>query len=505
MKARTRFAPSPTGELHIGGIRTAIFSWLLAKHTGGEFYIRLEDTDQERYVPGSARRILQSFDWLGIQLDGGPDHAELAAMKTNEDYPEALADGSYHGVPKPFVQSQRLAFYKERSEWLIANGYAYRSSETSEELDAMRKEAEAKKQNFRFHEHMRLRTDIKPDEPHVVRMRILPPNGQTVLNDALKGKVVFENANVDDAILLKSDGFPTYHLAVVVDDHMQGVTHVLRGDDWLPSAPKHVLLYQYFGWDQPVWAHTPNVNGNDGRKLSKRHGAQTIWEFRDQGYLPEAMINFLAMLGWAPGNGDEQNVFTIDELIAKFSLDGVGISPAVFEYNKLDWLNGVHIRRLPAEDLAKRLEPFLAQAGVVVDTPEKHEKLLRMIPLITERIKKLNEAAPFVDFVFSDIVTPPQEQLIGPKMELHLSLHALKESRRVLDELPNFDDAAAMEEAMRKLGDDLALKPTQLFTIIRNAVTGKSVTPPLFGTMAVMGKATTLERIDRAIAQLSGR
>ena len=501
LKARTRFAPSPTGELHIGGIRTAIFSWLLARHTGGEFYLRIEDTDQERYVPGSTRRILESFDWLGITLDGGPDHDELRAMKTDEDYPGALDDGEYRGVPGPFVQSHRLPIYRQWAEWLVAHGYAYRATETPEELARMRAEAQSRKQTFIFREEMRLRTDVRPDEPHVIRMRVHPRDGCTEFDDLIKGRMVFENAQIDDQVLLKMDGFPTYHLAVVVDDHLQGVTHVLRGDDWLPSAPKHVLLYRYFGWQEPQWAHVPNVLGTDGKKLSKRHGAQSVFEFRDQGYIPEALINFLALLGWAPGGGDEQNVFTREELIAKFSIEGVGSSPAVFDYNKLDWLNGVHIRGLADDDLAERLIPFLAQAGVAVDTPERRALLLRIIPHIKERTKKLTDAAPLVDFFFDDIQTPPAEMLIGPKMEQHLSLYALRETRRLVATFEPFDDAP-LEQAMRRLGDDLQLKPTQLFTVVRNAVTGKAVTPPLFATMAILGRETCLTRLDRAIARL---
>jgi len=501
VKARTRFAPSPTGELHIGGVRTAIFSWLLAKHTGGEFYLRIEDTDQDRYVPGSTRRILESFDWLGITLDGGPDHEELRTMKTNEDYPGALEDGEYKGVPGPFVQSHRLHLYKQWAEWLVEHGYAYRANETPEELQRMREEAQARKQTFVFREEMRLRPEVRPDEPHVIRMRILPRDGRTEFDDLIKGRVSFDNAQVDDQVLLKMDGFPTYHLAVVVDDHLQGVTHVLRGDDWLPSAPKHVLLYRYFGWPQPQWAHVPNVLGTDGKKLSKRHGAQSVFEFRDQGYIPEALINFLALLGWAPGGGDEQNVFTREELIAKFSMEGVGSSPAVFDYNKLDWLNGVHIRRLAPEDLAERLIPFLARAGIAVDTPEKRALLLRIVPHIQERTKKLTDAAPLVDFFFADIQTPPVEMLIGPKMEQHLSLHALREARRVVASVEPFEDAP-LEQAMRALCEELQLKPTQLFSVVRNAVTGKSVTPPLFATMAILGRETCLIRLDRAIARL---
>ncbi|MCS6774705.1 MAG: glutamate--tRNA ligase [Anaerolineae bacterium] len=501
MKARTRFAPSPTGELHIGGVRTALFSWLLARHTGGEFYVRIEDTDQDRYVPGATRRILEAFDWLGLTLDGGPDHEELQTMRTNEDYPGALDDGEYRGVPGPFVQSHRLPIYKHWAEWLIEHGYAYRANETPEELARMREEAQARKQTFVFREEMRLRTDVRPDEPHVIRMRVLPREGQTEINDLIKGRVVFDNSQIDDQVLLKADGFPTYHLAVVVDDHLQGVTHVLRGDDWLSSAPKHVLLYRYFGWQEPQWAHLPNVLGPDGKKLSKRHGAQSVFEFRDQGYIPEALVNFLALLGWAPGGGDEQNVFTVQELIEKFSMEGVGSSPAVFDYNKLDWLNGVHIRRLSDEEFAHRLEPFLARAGIPIDTPQRRELLRRIAPHIKERTKKLTDAAPLVDFFFGDIAVPPIEALVGPKMDAPASAHALQAALKLVEAFEPFDDQP-LEQAMRQLCAELHLKPTQLFTIIRNAVTGKSVTPPLFATMAILGRETCRLRMRRALEAL---
>ncbi|MFN3705507.1 MAG: glutamate--tRNA ligase [Thermoflexales bacterium] len=500
MKARTRFAPSPTGELHIGGVRTAIFAWLLAKHTGGEFFIRIEDTDQDRYVPGSTRRILESFQWLGIELDGGPDHASLARMKTNEDFPGALADGEYRGVPGPFVQSQRLHLYRQWAEWLVEHGYAYRANETPEELARLRQEAQARGQTFIFREHMRLRHDVRPDEPHVIRMRILPPNGQTVLHDAIRGSIAFDHSAIDDQVLLKMDGFPTYHLAVVVDDHLQGVTHVLRGDDWLPSAPKHVLLYQYFGWPQPVWAHVPNVLGTDGKKLSKRHGAQSVFEFRDQGYIPEALINFLALLGWALGGGEEQNVFTRDELIARFSLEGVGSSPAIFDYAKLDWLNGVHIRMLRDDDLAQRLVPFLQRADIPIEPARDSVKLTRIAPLIKERIKKLTDAAPLVDFFFVDIPIPSAEALAG-KLDRADALRALQATLACLRAVEPFEEPL-IEQAMRALCDAIGMKPSQLFSVVRVAVTGKTVAPPLFGTIAVLGRETTLQRLARAEAQL---
>jgi glutamyl-tRNA synthetase len=498
---RTRFAPSPTGEIHIGGVRTCIFAWLTARHHGGHFFIRLEDTDQDRYVAGSARGILETFDWLGISLDGGPDHAELQRMKTDEDYPGALQDGSFRGIPGPFVQSQRLSIYKQWAEWLVEHGHAYRANETPEELERMREAVIARREVWSFREEMRLHTDVDPAMPHVIRMRV-PREGVTQFHDLIKGDVAFENANVDDGVLLKADGYPTYHLANVVDDHLQGVTHVIRGDDWLSSAPKHMLLYQYFDWEPPLFAHVPNVLGEDGRKLSKRHGATSVFEFRDQGYLHEAVINFLAMLGWAPGEGDEQNVFTIPELIEKFSEDHIGSSPAVFSYTKLDWLNGVHIRRLPASDLAVRLMPFAELAGLKIDTPEKQAQFTRAVPLIQERIKTLKDAAPLIDFIFTDIATPAKQALIGQKMDQAASLAALRETKTLLEQLPAFDETP-MEQGMRGLAERLHLKAGQLFTIVRNAVTGKSVTPPLFGTISVMGREMTLERLNRAIEVLN--
>jgi glutamyl-tRNA synthetase len=503
-EVRTRFAPSPTGDLHVGGVRTALFSWLTAKHEGGKFFIRFEDTDQERYVVGSSRKILETFDWLGIKLDGGPDHASLQKMKSDEDYAGALVDCSFDGIPGPFVQSQRLDIYKQHAEQLIASGHAYRANETPEELEQMRKAAEARKENFRFKAHMRLRTDIQPDEPHVVRL-MMPNDGQTRFDDLIKGEMVFENANLDDPVLLKTDGFATYHLAAMVDDYLMGVTHVIRADEWLASAPKHIQIYKAFGWPLPHFAHVPNVLGGDGKKLSKRHGATSVFELRDQGYIPEAVINFLAMLGWAPGQGDEQNIFSIDELFQKFSLGQVGSSPAVFEYAKLEWMNFEHLRRLPAQDLAQRLLPFLAKEGLPIDTEAKMQTLLRVLPLIqAERLKKLAGAAPLIDFFFQEIETPPMDMLIGPKMEQHFSVAALRLTREALASLTDFNDEPTMEKTLNDICDELKLKRGQLFTIVRNAVSGKSVTPPLFGTMIVLGREVTLARIDKAIARLQG-
>jgi glutamyl-tRNA synthetase len=499
----TRFAPSPTGYLHVGGIRTALFSWLTAKQSGGKFFLRLEDTDQDRYVPGSPRQIIESFQWLGLDIDGGPDHGELRRMKVDEDFAGAMDDGGFRGIAGPFVQSLRLKIYREHAEQLVASGHAYRANETAAELETMRKAADEQKQSFVFTEASRIRTQIDSNEPHVIRFKT-NRSGQTVIHDLILGDVTFDNANMSsDPVLLKSDGFATYALAAMVDDHLQGVTHVLRSQEWLPSAPFHVQIIKAFGWELPAFAHVPGVNGNDGKKLSKRTGAQSVFDFRDQGYLKEAMLNYLAMLGWAPGNGSEQNIFTLDELVAQFKLEDVVKSPAVFEYPKLDWMNEEHIKRLSAPELATRLIPFLEKDGLRIDTTEKRALLERLVPLINTRIKKLTEAMPFIDFFFTDLPAPAAELLIGPKMEQHLSLHALREARALAETAPVFEEAP-LEQAYRALCDQLQLKPAQLFSVIRNAISGKTVTPPLFGSMAVLGRETVLKRLSTAEKVLGG-
>jgi glutamyl-tRNA synthetase len=498
----TRFAPSPTGYLHVGGIRTALFSWLTAKQSGGKFFLRLEDTDQDRYVPGSPRQIIESFQWLGLDMDGGPDHGELRRMKVDEDFPGALDDGGFRGVAGPFVQSQRLKIYREHAERLVASGHAYRANETAAELETMRKEADEQKRSFVFTEVSRLRTQIDPNEPHVIRFKT-NRSGDTVIHDMILGDVTFHNANMSsDPVLLKSDGYATYALAAMVDDHLQGVTHVLRSQEWLPSAPFHVQIIQAFGWDLPAFAHVPGVNGHDGKKLSKRTGAQSVFDFRDQGYVKEAMLNYLAMLGWAPSNGSTQNIFTLDELVEQFKLEDVVKSPAVFEYPKLDWMNEQHIQRMPAPELATRLIPFLDKDGLRIDTPEKHALLERLVPLINTRIKKLTEATPFIDFFFTNLPAPSIELMLGPKMEQHLSLHALREARALAETIEVFEEAP-LETAYRALCEQLQLKPAQLFSIIRNAVSGKTVTPPLFGSMAVLGRETVVSRLRAAESVLA--
>ncbi len=500
MTIRVRFAPSPTGELHIGGVRTVVFDYLLARHYDGKLLLRIEDTDQSRYVPGSVRVALEGLKWLGIEFDEGPSRDELRAI--GEDWEGAPAMGGPYG---PYIQSLRRDIYKQAAEELIARGWAYRCDCSPERLERVRKERLAA--NIQPPAYDRLCRskkpgEVDPNEPHVIRLAA-PTEGVTSFHDIIKGEVKVDNRLIDDQVLLKSDGMPTYHLAVVVDDHAMQITHVTRGDDWLPSAPKHILLYQAFEWPLPYFAHLPNVLAPDGRKLSKRHGATSIAEFQKSGFLPEALFNFLAFLGWAPGEGDEREILSREELIRLFNLEHVNRAGAVFSYDKLEWMNGEYIRAMDQDELARRLLPYLAEGlGMTEEALGGADGRLRQIvPLIRERLKRLTDVTQWCDLFFVDFPPPDAKNLIGQKMDAAASLKALQRAIALLDALPEWTEHA-MEEPLRRLAEELGLKTGQLFGIIRVAATGKSVSPPLFGTLAVLGREKTLARLRAAEVRL---
>jgi glutamyl-tRNA synthetase len=479
MTVRVRFAPSPTGHPHIGNIRTVVFNWLFARQQHGKFILRIEDTDRTRYVEDAIQVITGGLHWLGMDWDEGPE-----------------VGGDYG----PYIQSERTAIYREKAEELVAKGKAYRCDCTPERLEQVREAQRARGETPMYDGHCRNRPvgEVRADKPHVIRLKV-PREGVTVMHDILRGDITFENRLLDDQILLKSDGFPTYHLAVVIDDHMMGITHIMRGDDWISSTPKRLLMYEAFGWQPPVYAHVPLVLGTDGKKLGKRHGAVSIDEFRRQGYLPEAVFNFLALLGWAPGSGEEQEIFTREELIERFDITHINLAPAVFSYDKLNWMNGSYIRALSQEELLERLIPFWADAGLIPpDVPvELLPTLELLIPLVQERLKTLRDVVELTDFVLTDIDIPPVEKLIGNKMTAMQSLEAIRRVQALLAGAAHFE-AAALEMPMRQLADNLGLKAGQLFGIVRNAVTGKEVSPPLFGSIEALGRATTLKRLECA-------
>ena len=477
---RVRFAPSPTGYLHVGGARTALYNWLFARHHGGTFILRIEDTDRTRYDAQALKDIFDSLRWMGLDWDEGP-----------------LVGGDYG----PYAQSERLEIYQKYAKQLVDDDHAYYCYCSPERLAQMREQYERSGQTG-YDRHCRyLTTKQRADYEAqgivpVVRLKV-PLEGQTTFHDVIRGTTTVDNTTLDDLVLLKSDGFPTYHLANVVDDHLMEITHIMRGDEWLPSVPRHVLLYQAFGWEIPIYAHLPVILSPTGKgKLSKRHGGVEVRYFRERGYLPEAMVNFLARVGWA--YDDKTELFTREELIARFDLDGVNKSPAAFSYEKLEWMNGVYIRNLPPDDLVQRLVPFLA-AGLGIDENElrKRRELRELVPLVQERLKTLADITDWADFFFVEEIACDPQLLIGKNMTPADCTTALERTLEVLGSLSDFSEEA-METALRGLADDLNMKPGQLFGTIRVAVTGKTVAPPLFGTLRILGRERVLSRLVHA-------
>jgi glutamyl-tRNA synthetase len=482
--ARVRFAPSPTGYPHVGNIRTALFNWLFARHNGGSFLVRIEDTDVARKVEGAETAILEGLRWLGLDWDEGP------------------GVGGKYG---PYLQSERVELYRQAAERLVSQGDAYYCYCSPERLEEMRKEQVRRKQSIGYDRHCR---DLSPQERDqkeaegitpVIRFKT-PLDGQTGFNDLIWGDVVFEHNIIDDFILLKSDGYPTYHLANVVDDHLMEITHVLRAEEWLSSTPRHLLLYRALGFEPPQFAHLPMILGPDRAKLSKRHGAVSITEYYESGYLPEAMVNFLALLGWSLD--DKTDIISRQELIDSFSLERISRTAAIFNHDKLSWMNGVFIRKLSYEDLSRKIMPFLeSRLPKEVKRPISQQYVGQIVPLIQERINTLAEAATYADFFFIDTLEYEASILVGKKMTAETSLEALKAAEERLSSLESFGHDL-LEDTLRHLAGDLGLKTGQLFGLLRVATTGRSATPPLFDTMAVLGKERCLKRIRAAVAKL---
>jgi len=481
---RVRYAPSPTGYPHVGNIRTALFNWLFARHHGGSFVVRIEDTDVTRKVEGAVEAILEGLRWLGLDWDEGPE-----------------VGGNYGS----YFQSQRLELYRQAAERLVSQGDAYYCYCSPGRLEEMRAEQVRRKQPLGYDRRCR---DLSPQEraekkaadiTPVVRFKT-PLEGQTGFNDLIWGDVVFENSTIDDLVLLKSDGYPTYHLANVVDDHLMEITHVLRAEEWLSSTPRHHLLYRALDFEPPQFAHLPMILGPDRAKLSKRHGAVSITEYRELGYLPEAMVNFLALLGWSLD--DKTEIISRQELIDNFSLERISRTAAIFNHDKLNWMNGVFIRKLSYEDLLRKIIPFLeSRLPKEVKRPISQQYVGRIVPLIQERINTLAEAATYADFFFIDTPEYEVSVLVGKKMTRETTLEALKAAEERLSSLESFDHDL-LEDTLRHLAGDLGLKTGQLFGILRVATTGRNATPPLFETMEVLGKERCLERIRVAVAKL---
>ncbi len=490
--ARVRFAPSPTGYLHLGGLRTALFDWLYARHTGGQFILRIEDTDQKRYNPESVQDLMQGLRWLGLEWDEGPDI------------------GGPYG---PYVQSERKEIYRQYAERLIADGHAYRCYCTAEELQAVREEQQRTGRPFgALHrcrhlsaaERAALEAEGKPSAVSFAA----PLEGSTTVHDLIRGPVTVQNQEIRDPILLKSDGLPTYHLAMAVDDELMAITHVLRGQEWLPSAPLHRLLFDAFGWEMPVLVHLPVILDPSGKgKMSKRKKVVAgkeylalVHEFIEAGYLPDALFNFLANVGW---NYDaEQEIFSREEAIERFDLSQINPAPAVLPYDKLDWLNGVYIRELAPAALKEALIPFLAKAFLIPEADLRTSPRLDILaPLVQERIKRLDQAAELLDWASVEADAIEYEDpglLIGRKLDAAESIEVLERGREILRTLEPFE-ADAIQAAFRQAADELDVKAGSFFGPFRGAITGKQVSPPLFESMEALGREEVLRRVANAI------
>ena len=489
MTVRLRYAPSPTGDPHPGNIRTALWSWLYARRHGGAFVLRLEDTDRSRAVEGSLARIEESLRWLGLDWDEGP------------------AEGGPYG---PYVQSRRLGLYAEAAARLLAEGRAYRCFCPPAEPRATRERQRAGGAPPGYRDACRsLGRDeagarAAAGEEHAVRFAV-PREGSTGFTDLIRGAISYEHRVLDDFVLLKSDGFPTYHLAHVVDDHAMAITHVTRGDEWLSSTPLHVLLFGALGHEPPAYVHTPIILGPDGGKLSKRDGAKSVLEFAGEGYLPEALLNFLAITGWAPDGSTE--VMSRGELIAAFDLAGLNPAPAAFDADKLAWMNGVHMRCLPPADLAGRFARRLdADLPPAVPRPLDRSLIDAFAPLVRERVKLLSEVAPMTDFFFAGsvgVAEPSEFVARGLRRTPERAAPALRAAIGVLEPLAGDWRAKPLEAALRGAAEDAGLRAGDLFMLCRVAVTGKRVTPPLFETMEIVGAAPCLERLRAAEAALA--
>ena len=467
---RVRFAPSPTGHLHVGGARTALFNWAFARGRRGTFVLRIEDTDLERSTEDYLASVLDALTWLGIDWDEGP--------------------------PTPgYRQTERLEIYRAHAERLLVEGQAYRCRCTPAELDALRKAAQARGETFRYPGTCR-DASVPASEPHALRLRI-PEGGQTVVDDVLHGRVVFEHSQLDDWILVRTDGTPTYNFCVVVDDVTMKITHVIRGDDHLSNTPKQVQCYRALGYPTPVFAHIPLILGPDKNRLSKRHGATSVQAFRDAGVVREALFNYLARLGWSHG---DQEVFSKEEVAEHFDLAHVGLAAAVFDRAKLEWLSQHWIKTLPAADLAERLVPFLERAGL--PAPPDGAWLARVVTTLQERAKTLVEMAEAAAFYFR-----PPAAYEPAAVAKFWTPEAPGRYALLVKRLEGHDDTdpATLEALYRGLAAELGLKLVDIAQLTRIALTGRTASPPIFEIIGILGKDETLRRLRAAQAAAEAR
>ncbi|MDD3498464.1 MAG: glutamate--tRNA ligase [Candidatus Moranbacteria bacterium] len=515
---RTRFAPSPTGELHIGALRTALSDFLYARKNNGKFILRIEDTDQSRLVEGAVGRFLEMLEWAGVVPDEGVllkrrgtnDKGQGGKEKKIKDLGFEIQEKGDYG---PYIQSKRLDIYKKYIQQLIDEGKAYYCFCTSERLDEMRKKQQAEKKAPKYDRKCldlskeEVEEKLKNGEKCVVRFKV--PEGKTVFNDLVYGKIEVENSTVDDQIILKSDGFPTYHLAVVVDDYLMKISHVFRGAEWISSTPKHILLYEAFGWEDamPEFAHMPNILGKDGKKkLSKREGSVSVKDFKDQGYPAEAVVNFIALLGWNPKT--QQEIFTMEELVEQYDIKKVNRAGAVFDIKRLDWISAQHIKRMSVDELYGRVLPFLKKKKFygewykqqATSDKEKEEYVKKVLMVEKDRLEKLTQAGENNKFFFSDKIETSADSLRWKDSSDDDTKKYLAIADDILKEID--ENNWTQENIEEKLLDIAGEKRGDLLFPLRAALTGQDRSPSPFEVAWVIGKERSLQRIENAIKNI---
>ncbi|KAB3533602.1 glutamate--tRNA ligase [Alkaliphilus pronyensis] len=486
MSVRVRFAPSPTGYVHIGSLRTALYNYLFAKKSNGKYILRIEDTDQSRYVEGAIEGMLSSMGWAGVNHDEG--------VVIDKDG-KLIEKGEYG----PYVQSKRLPIYKEYINKLIDSGDAYYCFCTKERIDKIREEQKAAGQLSRYDGFCKglsqeeINDRVEAGESYVIRLK-LPENYDISFNDVVRGNVVINTQDMDDQVLIKSDGFPTYHFAVVVDDHLMGITHVIRGEEWLISTPKHIYLYEAFGWNKPQYVHLPNILNADKKKLSKRQGDVAVGDFVKKGYLPEALVNYIALVGWS--SEDNQEIFTMQELEEKFSLERVSKSGGVFDINKLNWVNSHYIKEAPIEQITDLAIPHLIEAGYITEAEASHkyEWLKDMVGVLKESISYVGEISKKVDIFFKTEIQPEDDEARDLLKLQHMPLLLSKFTEKV--EAVDTIEADFGKKAFKEIQKETGIKGPQLYKPLRVAITGKAHGPDINQVIKVLGKQNLISRIQ---------
>ncbi|MEK7580473.1 MAG: glutamate--tRNA ligase [Patescibacteria group bacterium] len=493
MQTRTRFAPSPTGYLHIGGLRTALYNWLIAKKNNGSFVLRIEDTDRSRFVPGAIENLIKIFKIFGLEPDEGP------VLNEKEEIVEKGDNG-------PYIQSKKLDVYREAAKQLVKNGHAYYCFCSSEELELNKaeqiKNGEAPRYNRRCRDldNREAQKRIEAGELYVIRLKV-PLQGKIKFNDLIRGEVEFDYSLLDDQVLLKSDGWPTYHLAVVVDDHHMKITHVLRAEEWLPSTPKHIYLYRAFGWELPQFGHLPLLLNPDRSKLSKRHADVAVEDYLKKGYLIETIINFIALLGWNPGT--DQEIFSLQELIREFSIEKIQKAGAVLDVKKLDWLNSCYIKKKNLDELTSLILPFLKESNLTDNITD--EKLLlkikKIVALSQDRLKRLNEIGEIASMFFNPKLDYSSDLLVWKNETKDSVIKNLENIKKLIKTINNRDfDKQHLNEKIVDLTAEAGNGP--ILWPLRVALSGEKNSPPPLEIADILGKDETLLRINKAVGKL---